>query len=288
MNEVIVYVGLPASGKSTMAKKIRGKTNSNHVRVNKDDLRAMHFDKVWKGNEGFIEDARDALIRVALQSGKNVIVDDTNLHPKHIETIRKIAQEEGASFRVDNSFLSVSLAECIERDAARPNGVGKKVIKSMHDQFLKKEVIAPYHPDLADAVICDLDGTLALLGDRDVYDASRCDVVDTPNPAVVAVLKMALHFGHPILFCSGRESKDREPSIRFIKKALPDITDADWKLFMRATGDGRKDSIVKQELYDANIKDKYNVLFVLDDRNQVVDFWRSIGLPTFQVAEGDF
>ena len=33
---------------------------------------------------------------------------------------------------------------------------------------------------------------------------------------------------------------------------------------------------------------KYNVHFVLDDRQQVVDMWRSLGLTVFQVAEGDF
>jgi len=33
---------------------------------------------------------------------------------------------------------------------------------------------------------------------------------------------------------------------------------------------------------------KYHVEFVLDDRNQVVNFWRYLGLTCFQVAEGDF
>ena len=36
------------------------------------------------------------------------------------------------------------------------------------------------------------------------------------------------------------------------------------------------------------IKDKYRVLFVLDDRNQVVDMWRDIGLTCLQVADGNF
>jgi len=50
----------------------------------------------------------------------------------------------------------------------------------------------------------------------------------------------------------------------------------------------RKDVIIKQEIYEEHIKDKYDVLFVMDDRNQVVEFWRSIGLTCFQVAEGNF
>jgi len=43
-----------------------------------------------------------------------------------------------------------------------------------------------------------------------------------------------------------------------------------------------------KEIYEENIKGRYEVLFVLDDRNRVVDFWRSIGLICLQVAPGDF
>ena len=31
-----------------------------------------------------------------------------------------------------------------------------------------------------------------------------------------------------------------------------------------------------------------DVFLVVDDRNKVVDMWRSLGLTVFQVAEGDF
>jgi hypothetical protein len=56
---------------------------------------------------------------------------------------------------------------------------------------------------------------------------------------------------------------------------------------MRKDGDFRADNVVKQEILDAHI-DKDRVLFVLDDRQQVVDMWRRNGLTCFQVAEGNF
>ena len=59
-------------------------------------------------------------------------------------------------------------------------------------------------------------------------------------------------------------------------------------LLMRKDNDDRKDSIVKKEIYDNEILGKYNVLFVLDDRDQVVKLWRSLGLVCLQVANGDF
>ena len=59
-------------------------------------------------------------------------------------------------------------------------------------------------------------------------------------------------------------------------------------LFMRADGDYRADSIVKEEIYHDKIEPVYNVLLVLDDRDSVVKMWRSLGLTCLQVAEGNF
>lgn len=50
----------------------------------------------------------------------------------------------------------------------------------------------------------------------------------------------------------------------------------------------RKDSIAKHELFDEHIRDRYRIAFVLDDRDQVVKMWRSLGLTVFQVADGTF
>ena len=57
---------------------------------------------------------------------------------------------------------------------------------------------------------------------------------------------------------------------------------------MRQTGDHRRDSIVKLEIFDAHIRDVYDIVAVFDDRAHVVAAWRSIGLTVFAVAEGDF
>ena len=48
-----------------------------------------------------------------------------------------------------------------------------------------------------------------------------------------------------------------------------------------------KDSALKQMWLDTLI-DKDDVFAVFDDRQQVVDMWRSNGLTCFQVADGNF
>jgi hypothetical protein len=151
-------------------------------------------------------------------------------------------------------------------------------------------------------VIYDLDGTAAIMGDRSPYDASKCDEVDRCNKPLRAVLwtmsedayeyavtdfNPVFESNGPLCFVamSGRDSKYREPTKRFINKHdFP----CDF-LYMRTEGDNRKDAIVKEEMYEQHIKGKYNVLVVFDDRNQVVDLWRKkLGIPCFQVNYGDF
>lgn len=137
------------------------------------------------------------------------------------------------------------------------------------------------------AVICDLDGTLSLFEKEDKtskyyrnpYDASTCDK-DCLNKAVAYVLERVDN----VILLSGREEKYRRQTETFLDKHHI----AREALYMRSTGDFRKDSIVKEELYRNHVQDNYHILFVIDDRDQVVKMWREIGLTCFQVAEGNF
>ena len=95
--------------------------------------------------------------------------------------------------------------------------------------------------------------------------------------------------GYAIIFLSGREDKYKPQTQEFLSKAVKCARDWQHLLYMRESGDYRKDSIVKKELFINNVQSKWNVLFVLDDRQQVVDMWRDeCGLTCFQVAKGDF
>jgi hypothetical protein len=59
-------------------------------------------------------------------------------------------------------------------------------------------------------------------------------------------------------------------------------------LYMRPTGDNRKDSLVKEEILRHEILPNYYIEFALDDRQQVVDHLREMGLTVFQVAPGNY
>ena len=169
------------------------------------------------------------------------------------------------------------------RDNMRPNGVGETVIRKMYNQYLKPQpAVYEHNKNLRTAIICDIDGTLAHMKDRSPYDWGRVDT-DEVDPTIKNLLDV-LKDKCFIILVSGRDEVCREKTEKWLRGN--DITYG--MLLMRPEGDIRKDSIVKREIFENYIRDYYNIQFVLDDRNQVVEMWRSLGLKCLQVQEGGF
>lgn len=290
MKKVILTIGLPASGKTTWAHEMLEQNPGKYKIVCKDDIRAMLDNSKWSGsNEKFTLKIRDMIILAALEEGKHVIVADTNLNPVHRahieELVKGIAQVEL------KSFLHVPIEECIKHDLKRPNSVGEQVIRNMHNKWLRMPYKSPeYDPSLPDAIIVDIDGTLALHNGRNPYDWEKCseDLLNVPVASAIRSIfmdeKYAPHGIITILVVSGRDGSAYDMTMKWLDDNDVPVN----KLWMRSEGDKRKDVIIKQEIYEREIEGKYNVLCVFDDRDQVVEFWRSQGLTCFQVAEGDF
>ncbi len=284
MKKVIMTLGLPASGKTTWAKALILDSPGVYKRVNKDDLRSMlDVGKYSSDNEKFILAIRDSIIAAALDAGKHVIVDDTNLAPKHKARLLQVAQQRGAEFEVKD-FTGVSLDVCLERDRKRANYCGEKVIRDMHRQFLAAKIVPPPHvSSWPSCVIVDIDGTLALKGDRSPYEWKRVgeDLLNEPVAEAVYAIETA-----QVIFVSGRDECCRAETDAWLHDHF--LVTGELKLFMRPAGDMRDDRIIKREIYEREILGKYNVNFVLDDRDKVVRMWRDLGLTCFQVADGDF
>lgn len=134
------------------------------------------------------------------------------------------------------------------------------------------------------AVICDLDGTLALIGDRDPYASHKCSV-DTVNRPVAMVLEWARAAGHSILLVSGRgfQANHRMATERWLTRHQIGYDE----LHLRPVGERAKDYDVKQRIYRNQIRPRYRIVFVMDDRGSVVQMWRREGLTVFQVDDPD-
>lgn len=279
MIQVILTKGLPGSGKSTWCKNLIDKHPNKYKRINKDDLRSMlDNSKHSKDNENFVLQVRDAMILIAIENGKHVIIDDTNLATKHQERIKALIK--GKAELVIQDFTDVPLKTCIERDLKRVASVGEKVIRDMNKQFLTKFEVYNEDKNLPKAIIVDIDGTLAKMSGRSPFDWCRVKE-DICN----SVVKGMVNNYHPntVLIFSGRDAVCREETIEW----LADNDVKYHKLFMRDEGNNEKDSIIKRRLFEENVRGKYYVDYVLDDRLSVCRMWHQLGLQLLRVGDPD-
>jgi len=123
-------------------------------------------------------------------------------------------------------------------------------------------------------------------------------VNDTPNSWCVELIRGMAHIGVIPLYVTGRPQEYEYITLKWFGDQFP-LMPMDnphfvfceqyvaSHLFMRADKDYRKDCIVKEELYRTFIEPKYDIVFALDDRKQVYQHFRKIGLTCLACAEGD-
>jgi predicted kinase len=308
VSKLIITRGLPGSGKTTKARYWVEQDTAHRVRVNRDDIRHMFDDGRFINGvtEPRVIMARDALIIRALNKGLDVVCDDTNLPQRTARDLANLARVCKAEFEVWD-LTDVNIQVCIDRDKVRTIeeddkvSVGEDVIRGMWLRYVKgkpfplplpeesenTQLSEEYEPDesLPKAFIVDIDGTLALHGTRDPFDESRVHE-DRPNIPVIEIVRALCYNGYRIVIMSGRTTACRDETVKWLDEHLAINY---YGPFMRAKGDGRKDNVMKLQLFNEHVRGKYNVIGVLDDRNQVVKMWREVlGIQCSQVAPGNF
>jgi hypothetical protein len=143
MPKLLVLRGLPASGKSTYARELLASYPAGvALRINNDELSQMLFGSAYaKSNHSgnLLGRVRANLVREAFRNHFDlVIMDNTNLTDKGLASLRKLAGECGADFELNESFLDVPLAVCLERNAGRENPIPENVIIEMSRLLGKK------------------------------------------------------------------------------------------------------------------------------------------------------
>ena len=149
------------------------------------------------------------------------------------------------------------------------------------------------------AIIVDVDGTLAdMRGIRKPFEWDKVHL-DRPHQDVINLVNDLARvrelippgksfyettFKYKIIITTGRDGVCEQET----KDWLTDNGVMYDDFYIRKAGDFRKDNIIKSEIYMDHIRPKYDVAFVIDDRDQVVEMWRSLGLRVLQVAPGDF
>jgi predicted kinase len=297
--KIIINVGIPGSGKTTESLKYIEK-NPNCVIVSRDGFRKMFGPT--KNLESKGESAISRLVlktsKEMLRSGYDVIIDACHCRKKYItEIINELSEYGEISF----SVFYTDLETCIKRDSLRESPVGEEIIKEFYKEFLsllsitsfqkipQKSRIKPdysslWKKELPDVIITDIDGTVAHMNARrGPFEWDKVDL-DSPDIPVITALQAWEKAGYKIIAVSGRSNVCRDLTEKWLKTHNVPFSE----LFMRDEKDMRKDSLVKKDIYLEHLKDKYNIILCYDDRDQVVDLWRSLGIKCAQVEPGDF
>lgn len=281
MQKIILLRGLPASGKTSFALKYI-ENNPEFKRINKDDIRAK-YNEPWSKDfeKRVLEEERRKGIEY-LEEGYSLIVDDTNFNNDHYNYWSSKGKLYNIPIEVKE--FNVNVEECIRRDSLREKPVGEKVIRRMNNQKRMKKTDYRYRKKQDDtldhAIICDIDGTLALMTGRSPYIPDKTDIL---NEEVANILRFSSEYVN-IFLVSGRSEDYRELTVEWLSENNIQY----HHLLMRESGDNRPDEIIKKELYEEHIKDKFYVRYILDDRDKVVRMWRDEGLLCLQVYYGDF
>jgi predicted kinase len=309
MRNIYITYGPPLSGKSTFANLITKYDPSIKV-ISRDIIRDNLKDHSNLPEiEKMITKIEESYVSSLIKS-YDVICDNTFSKLQYVKDLIKIIQKN----KVNDvklkliDFSDVPLETLYERSIHRERKVPIEIIKKIHnkckqnlkntikliDDFNSNELKISSENQIIinkiptgnnhNGIIVDIDGTLAHHhGNRDPFEYHKV-INDDVDEIVKHIVIVYRSLGYQIIIVSGRDDSCFEMTSNWLNKhQIP----YDY-LYMRKTKDFRKDSIVKKEIYEKYIKDSFNVLFCLDDRNQVVEMWREIGIKCLQVQEGNF
>ena len=310
MPVLTLTVGLPGCGKTTWANEQVKKSRSKTVVVNLDDIRqtmaGSHSNyKFRKDNEQYVQNAQYSAATHAAANNWNIIVGDTNLNPAVRNKWKEFAKTHGYTYKEQNFFeefkkdktfvheffaVKEYVKLCKERNLLREKSVPEDVIDGMAEKYLYSKVVLGVSVDtiapLQEAIIVDIDGTLAHMnGKRGPYEENKV-LLDDPDPEVIySVLAEKNYLNRTVIIMSGRHETCKEDTEKWLQKYGVPYDN----IFMRSADDNRSDDIVKYELYMKHVFGNYNVVKVYDDRDQVVAMWRKLlKLKVLQVEYGNF
>lgn len=300
--KLILLCGISGSGKSTFASNNVQNHPEKYVIVNRDKIRELLFGyteetiyeyydrKDFNKLEKQVTKYEDTIIREGLAEDKTVIVDATHLSRKYLERFK--------FWNVPTTieFFDIGINEAFKRLEDRTRKVDSDIVNKQYNKYinLKKDLeknpidftpaTIEQNDLLPNCYIFDIDGTLAKMNNRSPYDWKK--VGEDNKISWVAEVNRIIYENEnntDVIICTGRDGVCSEDTERWL--ALNHINYTEF--YIRPQGDMRPDWVIKEEMW-RDISTRYNILGIFDDRQQVVDRARSLGLNVLQVEHHNF
>lgn len=306
---IILTRGLQGSGKSTWAKAWVAEKPEARIRWNNDDIRNMYGPYMMdNAKEKIIIKMLKSWTKLAMESGFDIVIDNMNLGDSPVARIQAIINEYNASNSIYEysmefkDFFDIPVSECIRRDAMRPNPIGAAVIKKTWKQHRNK-IIAIVNNELVnkqnqfeyaqshlvnECIIADMDSTICFnTTGREFFgkNASEKMADDVPNKSVISIIRQYLNNAKPsdkVFIITGRTGDGDTIKVteEYVKNHIAD--DPRIIVIFRDPNDKVSGDAYKINAYNTYIKDKYKVLYAIDDSNKVVTAYRNIGMSVLQ------
>ena len=138
LNFLIILVGLPASGKSAFAFKLKEQLEKNFQNkvkiIDPDIIRDEVFPNSFNfKNEPQIREKNKQSVRKHLNKGNIVISDDLNYYSSMRHDLKLIADSLNIKFYIIH--ISTPLNLCLKRNEERGKPIPNKVIKNIYNKF---------------------------------------------------------------------------------------------------------------------------------------------------------
>jgi predicted kinase len=272
-----------------------------------------------KENETLVTHTQNTLTKQILAQGYDVLIDNTHLDYRYIQELyddylkceftHKVFGYDFTSNKVEDGLLTRLYAV----DSTRSKPVGRKVLDKQFSQFtklmekhhheLQPDFVRPpldyfSFKDVIDSskypvVICDLDGTIADNSHRPSYgfdvklirkDAPIQPVIDIINDHYISSYREEYKSNSSVIFVSGRTDDYYGETFNWLVEHTK-IQPKDITLYMRKSGDFRKDTVVKREIFFNEIQPHHSVWFAIDDRPSIVNMWYNLGIFCLNVNQ---
>ncbi|HEY9793423.1 MAG TPA: ATP-binding protein [Candidatus Obscuribacterales bacterium] len=130
MKQLVLLVGVPGSGKTTLAQRL---VDRGYVWLNADQIRhEVHGDEGDQSKSEVVFGIFFSRLEEALEKGQDVVIDNTNINQKHRSPILQRAIKAGYQ-DIQLWVLDVPLEVCLERNKTRNRQIPDEIVTNYYN-----------------------------------------------------------------------------------------------------------------------------------------------------------